>query len=166
MTMRERRIRAALLALLIGSSSSAPSAATVFGDWTLRDWPDLGCGLEFIAYGRATGVALVEVIVLPQGDGADLLIRVPTGARLVDGIAYRHRSAVTGLHWQSCSATRCTAHVRIDAAEVARLKAGREIIVAYRPALGVPALNVPVSLTGITRGMAAARACQRPESRG
>ena len=157
--MNERSRAAGLLPLLFWAGLAGQTAADTYGDWVLRDWPGLGCGIETIVHGRATGVALVEVVLLPAEDGADLLLRVPTGARLVDGIAYRNGADVVGLQWHSCSPDRCTAHVRIDSGEVARLKAGREIVVGYRPAADAPALNVPVSLKGVTRGLAAAGPC-------
>jgi invasion protein IalB len=158
--MNERRRATGLLTPVLWIGLAAQAAANTYGDWVLRDWPGLGCGIETVVHGRATGVSLVEVVLLPADEGADLLMRVPTGAQLVDGVAYRQGSDVVGLHWQNCSPTRCTAHVRIGDHEVARLKAGREIIVGYRPTADAPALNVPVSLAGVTRGIAAVETCR------
>ena len=113
--------------------------------------------------GRRTGAPLVRALIQPQdAGGAILLLRVPTGAFLPDGIAYRHRESdrvAIGLEWQTCDAEFCTALAVVSADEAARLKAGRDITVGYRPLAGSPVLNVPVSLTGLTRAWKEAKVC-------
>ena len=159
---RRPRVAAGIAALTALALLSAPLQGRTVGDWQMRAWDGLGCGAEQVVLGRATGATLAEVVLFPRPDGAVMLVRVPTGVRLSDGIAYRHGPGDTtgvGLAWQDCSPRRCAALAQIDGAELRRLLAGREIHLGYRPTRTAPPLNVPVSLMGLTRTWEQVRAC-------
>jgi len=157
---------ATVLAAGLGWAVSATAAVlATHGDWQVLALPEGGCAVGQIVQGRRTGVTLLEVLISDagRGDGAAVIaLRVPTGAFLPDGIAYRHEGAArhaVALEWQSCDARRCTATGRISAAEAARLRAGDRVIAGYRPLPDAPVLNVPLSLRGLTRAWSDALAC-------
>lgn len=142
-----------------------PAQHGVHRDWTVVGDGDGGCLLTQSVYGKRTGALLVQAVLDDAGgnDGAVVLaLRVPTGVRLADGIAYRHSAGDrvgVGLEWQSCDAERCTAMARLSAAEFARLRRGSEIIVGYRPLPESRFLNVPLSLMGLTAAWRQKQAC-------
>ena len=161
-----RSLRASVLALAFGAAVPASAAVlATHGDWQVLALPEGGCAVGQIVQGRRTGVTLVEVLLSDagRGDGAvTMALRVPTGAFLSDGIAYRHEGAqghAVALDWHSCDARRCTATGRLSGAEAARLRAGARITVGYRPLRDANLLNVPVSLRGLTRAWSDALAC-------
>lgn len=151
----------------VATAAAEPEAeaATVHRDWSVARVGDGGCLVMQQVHGRRTGALLVEVVLRPGLDDESVVmaLRVPTGAHLPDGIAYRHaasdRTAV-GLEWQQCSSDRCTAIAAISADEFSRMLRGRDFVVGYRPLPQARMLNVPVSLLGLTVAWREMAACQ------
>lgn len=180
-----RGARAALLGAALyamgtgaGAAQSAPQTAPqttpqtaqiqreVFRDWELLRDPQGACLLRQAVISRASGTVFLEAYLLPgsgaQQPGAAIAFRVPIGAYLPDGIAYRHPESpaqAIGLEWQDCGGQTCSAAGRLSPEELARLMKGSEVTVAYRPLPSAPPLNLPLSLMGLTKGWAALQAC-------
>ena len=156
-----------LAAVLAGAAaaSEADGHAT-HRDWTVMKDEGSGCLVAQSVIGRRTGALLLQAVLDASAapDGSVVLaMRVPTGASLPDGIAYRHRASdavAVGLEWQSCDPERCTAMGRLSQAEFGRLMRGREIIVGYRPLPESRLLNVPLSLMGLTAAWRQAQGCR------
>ncbi len=153
----------ALLALLAAEArAEAAPEARRFGDWTLLRAGEGRCLLHYRALERNSGLVLGDLFLLPAGEGeAVLSLRVPVGAALSTPAFYRHpsREAVVPLEWQSCDSRQCLAQVRVTAPELARLRAGARVELSFTPVPGAARLTFPISLSGITRGLAAIDAC-------
>lgn len=146
--------------------ATAVEARALHRDWEVVRLPGgAGCAVAQAVIGRRTGVVLAQLFLQPGPErGATLIARVPNGVHLPDGLAYRHSGAArtaVGLAWQSCDAERCSASGLLSRAELGRLLRGREIILGYRPMRGSAALNVPVSLMGLSAAWTAALGCNR-----
>ena len=132
-----------------------------------RDWEaivdDGACVVTERVTARADGTLLLEVSLIPAGDGdgpAVLVVRVPTGAHLASGIAYRRPGrAPRALVWQACDVDLCAATLPLDRGEFDGLLGERVIEIAWRPLGGVRPLDVPVSLDGARAAWAAITAC-------
>ena len=141
-----------------GSVGHAEEAASIVrhGAWqAVTTGGASGCFAVQTVVGRRSGAVLIQAVLAPLAgdDGVRLRVKVPTGAYLPDGIAYRHAPPSKrgiGLEWQDCDAERCTAEVNLSQDEMALLKRGREIVFGYRPLPNSPVLNVPLSLMGLT----------------
>lgn len=155
---------------------------------TFRDWQLLkfgaggdtpadepgSCQLRYSAALRQGGSNLLTVDLVPRKAGQTeetsdtpfvIVARVPLGASLVSGIAYRHTdqradsNIAQALVWQYCTATQCLASTGISAEEVNRMRAGRAMEVAFRPLPNSRPLAVPVSLLGISAALNALDDC-------
>lgn len=162
-----RRLRAGAVAALALPALAAPAAAESFRDWTLHRGP-AGCVVATEVRLADSGTPLLTLGLAPVATAAGtdrpvrISLRVPVGAWLPDGIAYAHPGDATaiGLAWQFCDAASCLATGTLSAAALARLQAGREIIVAFRPLRESPPLAAPVSLMGLTRAWSALQDCE------
>lgn len=153
------------------SFSGAPLAAEALE--TFRDWQvlrgDDDCVATISLGLRAPSSGLVTVALFPRQDEsgevpAVMTVRVPLGVHLASGIAYTHpgdEGAAIGLAWQSCDAETCMASGGVPAAELARLQAGRRILIGFRPLPESRPLVVPVSLMGVTAAWERVLACGR-----
>lgn len=160
---------AVVLIIVVGSGAyasqdnSAKPVSKTFQDWTFVDPSKAGvsCFIVQQVFSKKSGVKLMEASLYPikAGKGknplvATIAMSVPTGADLVSGIAYRHvrgkRTAI-GLEWQSCNSSRCTASGKISRKELKRLRRERTVIVGFRPLPNSRLLNVPLSLSGLSR---------------
>ncbi len=134
----------------------------IFRDWELLRLPEGGCLLAQHVLAREGELKIAGVFLSATGSGSALLsVQVPVGASLADGIGYRHpgRSAVVPLIWQSCNSETCLAQVEVTPQELARLRAAREIRIAFVPVRGSRPLVFSLSLMGLTRGMRHLETC-------
>jgi len=136
--------------------------ARPFGDWLLVGTPP-ACQLTTQVISQAAGQRVLEFILIPPPDGragARAGVRVPTGASLRDGIAFRHPDGPpTPLEWQSCDAEMCLAATELDEQGLRRLLRGNRVVVGFRPLPGARLVNIEVSLRGTTAGWAALQGC-------
>lgn len=148
-----------LLALLLMALPGA--AAERFRDWTLLPLSAGPCLLHHRAVAAAEGLTLADVFLRPEETGLLISVRVPLGASLADGPAYRHPGAARAvpLVWQSCNSETCLAQVRVDAAERGRLERGAWIELGFVPVPGARPLVFAVSLAGVTLGLETAGRC-------
>ncbi len=142
-----------------------------FQDWTFVNPKKAGisCYVVQQVLSRKTGAKLLEVAIYPikKADPKDRLssiisVNVPTGADLVSGIAYRHvrgKKTAIGLEWQSCNPNRCTATGKITRKELKRLRRERSVVFGFRPLPTSRLLNVPLSLSGLSRAWREVRKC-------
>ncbi len=114
-----------------------------------------------VVKGETTVLATINLYRNGRTQAPVAIVKVPTGVSLVSGIAWRHTASgdVVSLEWQYCTPETCLARITLSADEVARLKAGREFELAYRPLPGSRILSVPVSLLGFTRAYERLEAC-------
>ncbi|SLN37349.1 invasion associated locus B family protein [Roseisalinus antarcticus] len=152
-----------LLKLGIPGPAAAQDGAR-FRDWTLLDLPAGGCVLHNRVLSVDGGLTLADVFLEDLGGDLLMSVRVPVGVSLADGMAYRHdgRPVAVPLIWQSCNTETCLAQVRATAREAERLRSARAVIVGFVPVPGARPLTFPVSLMGVTAGLAAQRACAAP----
>ncbi|MCC6009186.1 MAG: invasion associated locus B family protein [Rhodobacteraceae bacterium] len=171
-----QRLRTALvpsLFALVSASFLAPAAAAEsgplvqepHGDWVLLRGAGI-CQLRHTILSAASGAVLLEMLLLPPGqgrDGALAGLRVPLGVSLPDGIAWRHRARpdeAIALAWQHCDPDLCLAAGEISRAELDRLRRGASIEVGFRPLPGANPVRIAVSLRGVTAGWRALEACE------
>ena len=142
------------------ATTSPPAAQSGGGDWQLMRLAQ-GCAAVQTVLGRRTGAELARLVLSPAAQGGALvLLQVPNGADLAEGPAYRHPGGpAVVLEWQHCDAERCTASGPVTAAELDRLRRGREMQLGYRPLPESRPLNLTISLMGLTRSLAAAATC-------
>jgi invasion protein IalB len=155
------------LAMLAGGPQ-AVAADERFRDWTLLRLQADDCVLHHRAVAAKTGLVLADLFLTPMPQGGALIsLRVPRGASLVDRPAYRHPGAsrAVPLIWQSCNRYQCLAQVDVNAKERRRLERGRSIDLSFVPLKGAPPLSFRVSLSGVTRGLAAAWSCRQARTR-
>lgn len=161
-TARRPRMRELLAGSLAAALMAAPPGQAA--EWqVLSLGSGEGCAVAAGVVGRHTGALLLQALAtVAPGGGADLILRVPAGAYLPDGIAFRHPQPggpVTGLVWQRCDARFCTATARLDKEDWGRLLRGREVIVGFRPLADSPVLNLPLGLSGLTAAWRRASTC-------
>lgn len=164
----------ALMAALVAAASPAeaqPATADPprFGDWSLIALPGAGCVLHQRLAVRESGQTIADLWLQTQADdGAVLSVQVPLGVSLADQVAYRHANEpdrAVSLLWQFCNQTHCLAQGHLAAIEVNRLRLGRSLQLAFRPLPDSAPLVSFVSLSGVTRGLAAQAACASESSR-
>lgn len=103
---------------------------------------------------------LAQIVLQREGSGTTLAARVPTGASLVAGIGYRvDGGAVHTLDWMHCDAAYCLAVRPLSDPERSALLRGREMYLGFRPLPDSRALQLPVSLMGVTAGWNALDDC-------
>ena len=134
-----------------------------FQDWELLSTSQQ-CTLITRLASRKTGTPIVEMFLVENGadeTGAMVGVRVPNGASLKDGIAYRHPNVenAVGLAWQNCDKNMCLAAGEISDEGLTKLKKGRRISLGFKPLPSARSINVDISLMGVTQGVRALRAC-------
>ncbi len=133
-----------------------------FGDWVLIAAPG-ACQLVTQVISARSGAVLLEMILIappPDSPGARIGLRVPTGASLRDGIAYRHPDGpAIGLEWQNCDAQMCLAAGALSDDGLRRLLRGNRVVAGFRPLPGAQPVNIEVSLRGTSAGWAALSDC-------
>lgn len=138
------------------------AAAERFRDWRLVAGEDgSDCLLIQALLSQRTGTMLAQVVLQTQGAEPILAFRVPTGASLVSGIGYRiDGGEARAAEWIFCDPELCLAVRGLAQSELAELQRGRELTLAFRPLRGSPALNLPVSLLGVSAGWQALLRCE------
>lgn len=133
------------------------------GDWLLLPLGGGACVLVQRVATADTGTRVADVFLSARGQGAVITLRVANGASIATPAAFRHPGgAAIPLTWQFCDPGNCTAQTELAAPERRRLERGRELEMAFVPALGDPSIGFSVSLMGVTKGLAAQGACPRP----
>lgn len=153
---------AVLLTLAAVGTASAQGNAASFKDWTVLPLPGQGCVLAQRLIAPEAGIFIGDVFLSETGAGGAILsLRVPLGVDLSQPAAYRLGQAggAVPLIWQTCDAHTCLAQIEVTAAERARFAAMRQVTLAFRPTPDAPALQVPVSLMGVTAALCALAAC-------
>jgi invasion protein IalB len=156
-----------LLTLVAGLPVSTPSYAEpeAFRDWALR-CPDGGaCLLEqrvFLEDGGDTPLLQVSFQQPSGSSGLVALLRVPLGVALQQGLQLRiDQGAEQTFAFHHCRTEGCIALVPVGAALRRSLERGKEARVMFTT-IGGQTLGVPLSLLGITRGLAALAASATP----
>lgn len=148
--------------LALVPAAAGADAARAFGDWVLIPAPG-ACQLMTHVTSQTTGDVVLEMIlVAPEGGapGARVGLRVPTGASLRDGIAFRHPGGpAIGLEWQSCDASMCLAAGALSEAALRDILRGNRLIAGFRPLPGARLVNIEISLRGTTAGWTALQSC-------
>ena len=163
-----RRAGALTVAVLLAASPAAaqdPVAnGTVFGDWTVVCAAEaVGrtvCALAQTLVDPADGALLAEIGLNPVGSGAEaqvvMVLRTPASMLLPVRPAFRVGEGPTvALTWHTCAGESCTALLTLGAEDIAALRRGLTMIVGYQPLAQDRPLSFPVSLRGITAGLAA-----------
>jgi len=137
------------------------AAAERFRDWRLvAGESGADCLLIQSLLSQRTGTMLAQVVLQAGDAGPILAFRVPTGASLVSGIGYRiDGGEARAAEWITCDPELCLAVRDLAPAELAQLQRGRELTLAFRPLRDSPALNLPVSLLGVSAGWRALLRC-------
>lgn len=162
------RILAAFFLLAVSAfAASAQTAANgeKFGDWTLRcvakGVGETSCALAQTLNAAETGAFVAEVGLTTQAgeNGAQvvMILLTPEGVALDLRPAYKVDEAAeqTALIWRACASGRCRAAAVLSAGEIAALKAGQRLIMAYQ-AFGAPQpIRIAISLNGVSAGLAA-----------
>ena len=171
--MRSRILVLGLLALvpafLSGPSAGAQESGSkgdvtvaVFRDWQKIENPTTGgCLLVQSVVTKTSGSLLAQIILQREAGAPVLAVRVPNGASLATGIAYRidGAGAAVNLDWVSCDSKLCLARTSLDAAQFRALLNGRQLELGFRPLPTSRALVVPMSLLGVTAGWNALADC-------
>lgn len=137
----------------------SPSVAEQFRDWTVLAREAGGCLLHQRVIAAKAGLTIADVFLAPSGGGGLVVsARVPVGAALSSGMAYRHpgRAMAVPLVWQSCDAESCLAQVEVTAEERARLMRGLRVEMAFVPVPGARPLRFQLSLLGLTAALGSA----------
>ena len=145
--------------MMVFNAVSAEIVAT-FDDWQVVQQGQLkSCFMLTEVVSAQSKVPLVAVQLQIRKDQLDsdfpatIGARVPLGASLKSGVAYRHTRQTTavGLSWQYCDQSICLATGGVSQDELARLKRSRKIEVGYQPLPNSRTISVPVSLLGFTK---------------
>lgn len=153
-----------LLAVLFGLTGLPAKGQDTYRDWVVAEGP-AGCVATITLGLGAPETGLLTLSLLPRQGGGEVPavmgVRVPVGAALTEPLSYVHPGddRAIALAWQTCDARTCLATGGVSAEELARLKAGRRIFVAFRPDPDSRALIVPVSLLGTTRAWGRVESC-------
>lgn len=158
---------AAVLAGLAGpvAAQDAQRNGAAFDDWRLACEATAVnrtiCAITQRLTLTGTDAFLAEVrLQLVQVDGATrvlMAVTTPTDMALPVRPGYRVGEAgeTRPLDWRTCTPQVCTASRVLDPAEVEDIRRGTRMILGYQPATQAGAIAFPVSLDGVTAGLAA-----------
>lgn len=162
------RLAAGLLALsLLGlNSAHAQSAKPKVGDrigaWTFQcqalSADETVCALVQIASDTKSQRQILKAVVHPVGKGKQsklrLVVTVPLGIFLATGIAGKiDEGEQFNFVLLTCRQTGCEAAVDIDDKMKRAMRAGKQLVVAFKPRPDGEAFGVRVSLNGFTAGI-------------
>ena len=156
-------------ALLAAASWATAAAASdqVFDDWALRCPDKVGCFLDQRVFikGQEEQPLLQAAF---QYRGTDRrpggVLRVPLGVLLEPGLTLRIDAAKPYLlHFSHCRREGCVALFKVTPQLRRRLERGREAKVGFKTMEG-RLVELPLSLMGITAGLAALADAPRPDS--
>ena len=164
---------AATLPLAAAAQEAAPEAAAApaeiangqaFGDWTVR-CEALGvnrtrCMLSQRIAMREGNRLLAELLAFWTDDGKQILVaQVPVGAHLPANFVLQPEGASEeeqlAFAWQACNPQICEAVALPDEAALERLTGAERVLAGYRPAVGAETAVFPISVNGLTDGLAA-----------
>ena len=162
------RLAAGLLMLsLLGLNSAfaqvtKPKVGDRIGAWTFQcqalSAQDTVCALVQIAADEKTKRQLMKAVVHPVGKGKDrklrLVVTLPLGIFLATGIAGKIDDGKQfNFALLTCRQNGCEAAVDIDAKMRKAMRAGKQLVVAFKPRPNSEAFGVRVSLNGFTAGI-------------
>ena len=146
-----------------GQAPAPAAAPQTFGSWE-RGCERAGrtelCSLrQFVAPKENPRQPIMAVAIgrLTPDRKMTLVIKLPAQIDRNAGIGFRiDDTAVTPIPIQNCDGGACTAAITLDEDLLKRLRAGSQLVVAFRAPQG-SAAALPVSLQGLTRGLASLR---------
>ena len=165
-----RSILAIIISLLAGGAWAQNASTKQFGDWTLRcNATQNGgnvCSLRQKATQGQTGDLLAEVSLnLVQLDGKARVLMVmnaPEGVALniapgfvVDGKGFGPNGEAVNLSWRTCLRELCRAAAILTSEQQGAVMAGNAMTMGYRRFQQDGTTAFPVSLRGVTAGLAA-----------
>lgn len=144
------------------SQGTKPKVGDRIGDWTFQcralSAQDTVCALVQIAADEKTKRQLMKAVVHPVGKGKDrklrLVVTLPLGIFLATGIAGKIDDGKQfNFVLLTCRQNGCEAAVDIDAKMRNAMRAGKQLVVAFKPRPKSEAFGVRVSLNGFTAGI-------------
>ena len=162
-----RLATALVLASLLGSNSAFAQAAKPkvgdrIGAWTFQcqalSAEDTVCALVQISADAKTNRQLMKAVVHPVGKEKDrklrLVVTLPLGIFLATGIAGKiDEGKQFNFVLLTCRQNGCEAAVDIDDKMKRAMRAGKQLVVAFKPRPNSDAFGVRVSLDGFTVGV-------------
>ncbi|MCH2164969.1 MAG: invasion associated locus B family protein [Marinovum sp.] len=99
----------------------------------------------------------VRLVETDEGSQTVIAVSTPTNMLLPIRPAYRIEDSgeTIAMEWRTCTPRVCSASRILSPAELAALKAGIRMTMGYQPTNQETPVNFPVSLKGITAGIAA-----------
>ena len=151
-----------LVLLSVGAGHAQPNVGDRFGDWTYickaLSKKRTVCALTQTRVNPRTKQRVLKLTFRKMGKSGKLalIVAAPLGIHLATGMGGKvDKGKQFTLVWQSCTNQGCTAAVEVDDKLGIAIRAGKQLLIAFKPRANVDALKFAVSLRGVTRGLEA-----------
>ena len=149
-----------LVLLSAGAGHGQPNMGDRIGDWTFQckalSKAQTVCALTQTIVNARTNERVLRVILRKLGESGNLALIVvaPLGIHLATGMVGKvDKGKQFTFVWQSCTNQGCSAAVEVDDTLGWTMKAGKQLLIAYKPGANIDAVKYAVSLRGITKGL-------------
>ena len=151
-----------LVLLFVGAGHAQRNVGDRFGDWTYickaLSKKKTVCALTQTRVDPRTKQRVLEVTLRKLGESGKLalLVAAPLGIHLATGMIGKvDQGKQFTFIWQSCTKQGCTAAVEVNDKLRWTMKAGKQLLIAFKPRANVDTLTYSVSLGGMTKGLEA-----------